>query len=119
MIGDDEVHATRFSIINGFVSGDASVTRQDQFEAAVDDFGQLRDVDAVRGDGPDGDVVCHVRAEHLQSLHQQGSGGLAVHVEVTPDTNLLATADSQKDALDGEPHASELEGRSQGLGIRV
>ena len=48
MIGDDEVHAAGFGVVHGFVSGDAGVTGQDEFCAAVDDLGQFGDVDAVR-----------------------------------------------------------------------
>ena len=48
MIGDDKVHAAGFGVVHGFVGGDAGVAGQDQFCAAVDDLGQLRDVDAVR-----------------------------------------------------------------------
>ena len=63
MVSDDEIYATGFGIVHGFMGGDAGVAGQDEFRAAVDDLGQFGDVDAVRGDGADGDVVGDIRAE--------------------------------------------------------
>ena len=114
MVSDNKVHAAGFGVVHGFVGGDASVAGQDQFCAAVDDLGQFGDVDAVRRNGADGNVIGHVRAEGCQRLHQQGGGCLPVHVEVAPDADRLLIADSQKDALDGRLHAGKFVGGAFG-----
>jgi hypothetical protein len=101
------------------VGGDAGIAGQDKFCAAVDDLGQLREVDAMRRYGPDRDVVRHICAEGLQGLDQQSSGGLAVHIEVSPDANSICFAYSQQYRFHGPLHPWELERRSQGLGVGV
>jgi hypothetical protein len=63
----------------------------------IEDGLQTLEVNAVTLLAANRDVVNYVRAQRLQGLDEQGSGSLAIHVEIPPDTNPLLTAYSQVD----------------------
>ena len=91
VIGDDHVHAARPGIRGGLDRGNAGVAGEDQPRARVDDLRQDRHADAVTLGRSDRDMVRHAAAQIGQRRDQQRRGGLAVHVEVAPDADRLAS----------------------------
>ena len=68
--------------------------------AIVNDRLETLDVYAVTLLAADRDVITDFRAQRAQGLHQQGGGGLPIHIEVAPDADDFVPACSQIEALD-------------------
>ena len=111
MVGDEDIHAARVAVVNGIVGGDARIAGDEEFDAAIEDRRERIDVDAVAFPAANGDVVDDIRGKGLERLHQQGSGGLPIHVEVTPDADAFAPAGSQQDSFGQLCDVWELGGR--------
>ncbi len=48
-----------------------------------------------------GHVVNNIRVQYTQSLHEQGSRGLPVYVDIAPHADFISTADSHLDEVNG------------------
>jgi len=70
MVGDDDVHAARVGIVNGFVGGDACVAGDDQLCAVINDWLERFNMNAVALFSANRDVVNDICAGGLQGLHQ-------------------------------------------------
>jgi hypothetical protein len=99
VVGDDDIHAAGVAVVDGVVGGDAGVAGEDEFCAVVDDGSEGFDMNAVTLFSSDGDVIDDVRIQGAQGLHEQGGGGLPVHVEIAPDADAFLVADSQIDEV--------------------
>src|SRR5687768_4879602 len=100
MIGDDHVEAARVGVVYGFVGGDASVARDNELRAVLDDGLESLDMHAVTLLAANRDVIDDISAQGLQRLHQHSCGGLPVYVEVAPDADHFVLADCLMDPLD-------------------
>src|SRR3972149_1565137 len=94
MVCDNHIRAARVGIVNCFVRGDSCIAADDEFGTMINNRLETFDMYAVPLLPADRNVINDIRAEHLECLHQQGSGGLPVHIEVTPHTDHVIFVDS-------------------------
>ena len=87
VVGDKHIHIARAGIIHGSVGGDAGIAGKDKACAAVNHFLQERKIHPVALAGAHRNVKGDIRVQIPERLYQDGGGGLAVRVEITPNAN--------------------------------
>ena len=101
MVGEHNRDAGIPDLLDIFMLGDPRVTGDQQVKAFLEIVLKDAGGDPVRLFRPDGDVIDQVSAQGAQAFHQDGGGGLAIHVEISPDQDLLPVVEGFGDQLIG------------------
>ena len=87
MVGDEHIHAVCAGVIHCCVGSDAGIAGQDEFCAALNDFLQVAGINPVALAFPHRDMKSNIGMQFLESLNENGRGGLAIRIEIAPNTD--------------------------------
>ena len=101
------------------MGGDAGITGKDQARPGVNYLLENGQADAVRFGAAHRDVVADPGAQVAQGGDQHAGGGLAVDVEIAPDTDLFAAADGGFQPVRSRAQAGQFRRRTGGVAVRI
>ena len=119
MVGDEHIHAARAGIFHGRMGGDAGIAGQDEFCAAVNDLLQVGNIDPVALVLPHRDMEGDIRMQFLERLDEDGRGGLAIRIEITPDADGCMGVDGCFQTICNGSEPGQVGRRGRGVGLRI